>query len=109
MKKADWILDYDMHTDSTYRRPGCPKCNAPCWTDGKCFSCGKQYRLDDEMVAWLEERNTEKVEMEDCLKFGKSGCGGKGTLEVHYHKNHVTGEWQAAYGHCTACGMRIIV
>ncbi len=104
MKKADWILDYDMHTDSTYRRPGCPKCNVPVGSDGKCYSCGKEYWFNDKMRKWFDDRAGEKVETEDCWR-----CGGVGTVEMHCRKNHVTCEWQAAWGHCTKCGMRFIV
>ena len=102
--KAEWILDYDMHTDKCYRRPGCPKCNAPVGYDGKCFSCQKEYEIDVAMRVWLNATNEEKVEKDDCIK-----CGGKGTMENHFVRNAVTLEWQTAYGHCEKCGMRFIV
>lgn len=119
--KAEWIVEYDLQTDSTYLCPGCVKCYAPVFkmTDGKyrCVSCRERAELDDEMKAFLEERAETKVEMEDCTKFEwddkqghhSTGCGGKGCVEVHYCRNPVTMEWQTAFGECTVCGSRFIV
>lgn len=106
--KAEWIVEYDLQTDSTYRCPGCVKCYAPVFkmTDGKyrCVSCRERAELDDEMKAFLEEREETKVEMSGCIS-----CGGKMCVEIHYRKNPVTMKWQVAYGGCRACGSRFIV
>ena len=104
--KAEWILDYDMHTDRCYRRPGCPKCQAPVGPDGKCYSCREEYELDDDMRRWWHDNESEKVGYEDCYN---KGCHGMETLEIHYRRNPVSGEWLAAYGRCSKCGMRFIV
>ena len=117
--KAKWIRDYDHISDKCYDRPGCPKCEAPVGKDEDekyhCFSCGKEVEVTDpDMIRWLEERSEEKVEMEDCPEFtttnGRTyGCGGKGCVETHYVRNHVTMEWQTAWGECKNCGARFIV
>ena len=102
--KAEWILDYDHTTDKCYKRPGCPECQAPVGEDGKCFSCGVQYALDDEMTAWFNDMSQSKTEITKCWKCGEDNC-----LETMYYKNPVSREWQAANGICRKCGMRFIV
>lgn len=117
MKKAEWIGDYDMHTDKTYDRPGCPDC---CQAIGKyedgyrCFSCGELVEVSDpEMIQWLKDREETMVKIQNCPKIefnGHScGCGGKECVEEHYVRNNVTLEWQLAWGECRNCGMRFIV
>lgn len=122
--RAIWGEDYDFLLDSVYRCPVCPKCEEPIgkMKDGQyhCFSCGGVVEVwDADMKEWFEEREEEKVEMEDCLpdkvvctrggKEIKAGCGGKNCVETHYVKNPVSKEWQMAYGTCTRCGRRFIV
>ena len=100
--KAKWIMDYDHVTDDIYKRPGCADCQAPVGMDGKCFSCGKKYKLTDDMKAWMDEMSGEKVEIGECIK-----CGG--VMEMHLIRNPVSGTWQVGYGHCDKCGMKFIV
>lgn len=116
--KPTWILDYDMHTDKCYNRPGCPECDAPVgkYEDGKyrCYSCGKEAEITDpDMIKWFQDREGEKVEYEDCPQYEIEGtiygCGGKGTTETHYYKNPVTLKWQVGWGQCNRCGKRFIV
>lgn len=117
---AIWVIDYDMHTDKCYNTLGCPKCKEPIgrYDDGKfrCFNCGRVVSVKDKtMLDWYNKRSETKVEYEDCFpavtKDGKEGlgCGGKGTMRIHYRRNPVTMEWQTAGGECTKCGARFIV
>ena len=107
--EAIWGLDYDLATDKCYNRPCCPECEAPVWKedDGKyrCVSCGDEIDVTDpDMIRWIDDRNVSKVEVEDCFV-----CHGKQCVETHYRKNHITLEWQAAWGKCNNCGSRFIV
>ena len=105
--RAEWIEDYDLATDSLFSRPGCPECYAPVGLeDGRylCYSCGEEFEIDDEMVAWFEIREGEKLVKEECFE-----CHGENTMETHYSKNPVTLEWQAMGGRCKKCGIRFIV
>ena len=109
MAFAEWITDYDMHTDSTYKRPGCPKCYAPVGDgegNGKyiCLSCRKEYELTPEMEAWIREREGTRTEIRDCLS-----CGSKGAVEMHFRKNPKTLQWQTMGGKCRRCGMKFVV
>lgn len=117
--KAEWITEYDFRTDSCYQCPGCPECQAPVGSlDGKirCYSCGKEYELDDDMKSWREKRQTTKTEWLDCIRHKPIngvtpaiGCGGKKCVETIYTRNPVTLEWQVAYGRCIKCGAKFIV
>lgn len=107
--KAIWGMDYDLISDKCYNRPMCPKCDAPVVrvADGnyKCISCMNKVQVTDpEMLKWLADREGTKVEMLNCF-----GCGGWKCVETHFVKNHVTLEWQAAWGECKNCNMRFIV
>jgi len=105
--KARWIDEYDMHTDSIYKCPGCEKCYAPVFPEVDrylCVSCGEEVDVTDpEMIKYFEDRAGTKTEMRLCIN-----CGEK-TLETHYHRNPVTLEWEAMWGECKKCGMRFIV
>ncbi|MBR2800327.1 MAG: hypothetical protein IKE04_05570 [Oscillospiraceae bacterium] len=105
--RAEWILDYDYVSDECYKRPGCPKCNAPITLspDGKCYcvSCGKLTKADEGMMKWLRERAERKVESMKCLVCGSNEC------ETHMVRNNVTMKWQVAWGECRKCGARFIV
>ena len=109
MRKAKWGTEYDMHEDKCYECPQCQDCFAPIhrYEDGKfrCISCREEYELTPDMIEWYNERDGEKVEMQDCVL----GCGGKACVEQHYVKNPVTLEWQTAWGKCTKCDFRFIV
>lgn len=105
--KAVWITDYDHRTDKLYKRPGCPECQAPVGSLGgkiRCYSCGKEYELDNNMKSWTDKRQTTKTEWLDCI-----GCGGKKCVETIYTRNPVTLEWQVTYGKCIKCGAEFIV
>ena len=109
MKKAAWIIDYDMYEDKTYQRPGCPDCNAPMGEkeDGKyyCFSCGQELSVEDEkMLAWYEEMSELHIEYEDCL-----WCDGKKSVKLWQRRNPVSKKWQTAHGECSICGTSFIV
>lgn len=117
---AIWATDYDMHTDSCYQRPSCPECREPIGLreDNKyhCFACGEVVEVkDSKMLAWFQEREETKVELEDCPKIiskdGEhlSGCGGKKCVETLYVKNPVTLKWEARAGRCKNCGTSFIV
>lgn len=104
--KAEWITEYDFRTDSCYQCPGCPECQAPVGSlDGKirCYSCGKEYELDDDMKSWREKRQTTATEMQICFRCSKKSMK---TVQV---RNPVTLEWQVAYGKCLKCGAEFIV
>lgn len=119
--KAEWISEYDMHTDSAYKCPGCRKCYAPVFKmdDDKyhCCSCGEEAELDDDMREYFGEREETKTEIQNCDKIEwddknghhSIGCGGKDCVEVHYKKNPVTLKWQAMGGKCSKCGTRFII
>ena len=108
MKKAEWHIDYDMHTDKCFERPQCPECIAPIYEyeedEFKCISCGEIMELDNDMIKWVRERAGTKIEMDDCFN-----CNGTKCVETHYVKNDVTLKWQTAWGVCKNCGRRFIV
>lgn len=110
--KAEWGVDYDLHTDSCYSHPVCPKCKEPIWKrkDNKyhCFACGEAVEIQEDMIEWFKVREETKTEMEDCFPEEMGGCGGKKCMEVRYIRNPVTLEWQTAGGKCK-CGMSFIV
>lgn len=105
--KAVWVEDYDIASDSVYKRPGCPECDEPIGkADNRyyCFACGKEVEVADvKMIAWFKERDGQKVEMTDCI------CGGEGTVKSILFKNLATLEWQVGCGECSKCGMKFIV
>lgn len=104
--KAVWITEYDFRTDSCYQCPGCPECQAPVGSLGgkiRCYSCGKEYELDNNMKSWTDKRQTTSTEMLICHK-----CGKKSMKTVRI-RNPVTLEWQVAYGKCIKCGAEFIV
>lgn len=104
---AQWGTDYDWRNDKLYKRPMHLECDAPIlMNDSKyvCVGCGEEAKLDGKMLAWLEERQGEKVEEgEYCISCGKND------MAIHYHKNYRTKKWEVGYGECKSCGCRFIV
>jgi len=107
--KAIWGMEYDMHTDSIYHSPSCPKCEAPIFKEHErylCISCGEEVEVDDpEMQEWLRVREETREITQDCM----FGCGGKDTVHIQQTRNPITLKWQTMYGECEKCGMSFIV
>lgn len=109
MIKAVWGLGFDYRTDSCYDEPQHEDCQAPIlWDDEEhkyiCIGCGEEAEIDDDMKAWLAERDGQKEEVGDCFM-----CGGKNTMVTYKYKNNVSLEWEAGYGECKNCGAKFIV
>lgn len=103
-------LGYDIHTDSCYTIPECPKCGGPLFIDeddiGKVVECGcgRMIRIPDTdwTRKYVEDFTGEKVEEMPCLT---DGCDG--VMKVKKVKR--SGEWQTAGGQCEKCGAWFIV
>lgn len=108
MIKAVWGLEFDYRTDSCYNEPQHEDCQAPVvlGKSGKyvCLCCGEEAEVDDDMKAWLAERDGQKEEVGNCFM-----CGGKNTMVTYKYKNKVTLEWEAGHGKCKNCGAFFIV
>lgn len=108
MIKATWGMDYDYRNDKCYDAVMHEECGAPvgwCEEEQKyiCVGCGEEAVLDDDMLKWLKKREGKKVKIGHCMSCGKK------TMRMHYHRNYFTTEWEAGYGECEECGMKIII
>lgn len=109
MLKAKWGIDYDYQKDKCFGSPVCSVCEEPLIFDRscakyRCVSCGQPCEVDEKMQEWLEKRSETKVENTNCFR-----CGAIKAFETHYMRNKYDLSWRVAFGHCTKCGMRIIV
>lgn len=111
---AIWKSDYDMTTDTLYKRPSCPVCAkeygcVPLYRiDNKriarCVNCRKDFMIDENMEKWFDDHEGYKEEMVDCMM-----CETHASFRMHYRKNPVTLKWQEMGGECEVCGCRVLV
>lgn len=103
-------IEYDMHTDSTYKIPECPYCDIPLFgleesdigNEIECPCCNHKITIPnaDWIRKYIRENTGSKTEEIECFK-----CGGRMTIK----KYMMNGKWQTGHGECKDCGVKFIV